>query len=169
MKISINDIPPEWLKLKVVGEKTFEHFRTITPYELTIEVLKKGENILLKGKIVCDIELQCSRCLSSFIQKIDSTLDIELRPLREINEEGYFELQKDDLDVGFYKGGVIDLEEIVSEQLFLNIPMKPLCSIECEGLCPQCGVDLNKNKCTCHLKGIDERLKILTKLIDKEE
>lgn len=169
MKILINDIPLEGLELEVIEEKSFEPLKTITPYELKIKILKKGEIISLSGKVLCKVELQCSRCLSLFVQEIDSILDIELRPLKEIKEEGYFELQKDDLDVGFYKEGVIDLEDIVSEQLFLNIPMKPLCFSECKGLCPQCGMDLNKNRCSCSLKGIDERLKILAKLIVKEE
>ncbi|MCX7913290.1 MAG: DUF177 domain-containing protein [Thermodesulfovibrionales bacterium] len=168
MKIVINEIPLEGLDINLLEQRNFESLRTISPYELTVRILKKGETVSLSGRVKCKIELQCSRCLGSCIHEVNSPLEIELRPLREINEEGYYELQKSELDVGFYTGGVIDLDDIVSEQLFLNIPMKPLCSTECKGLCPKCGADLNKNVCTCKSKELDERLKVLAKLILKE-
>ena len=34
-------------------------------------------------------------------------------------------------------------------QIYLNIPIKKLCSYECKGLCPVCGTNLNLTKCNC--------------------
>jgi uncharacterized protein len=41
----------------------------------------------------------------------------------------------------------IDLTELVSEYLTIEIPIKNLCRLDCKGLCPECGEDLNFNTC----------------------
>ena len=45
------------------------------------------------------------------------------------------------------------------EQISLEVPIKPLCSKDCKGLCPKCGTDLNESKCDCAARPrIDPRL-----------
>jgi uncharacterized protein len=51
------------------------------------------------------------------------------------------------------------------EQSWLAIPMKPLCTPNCQGLCPQCGVNLNIESCTCEKTSIDPRLAVLKELL----
>src|SRR4030067_426405 len=41
----------------------------------------------------------------------------------------------------------LDTTEIIIAQLALEAPMKPLCSIDCKGLCPVCGADRNQGPC----------------------
>jgi uncharacterized protein len=48
-----------------------------------------------------------------------------------------------------YSGDEIDLSHEIEEQVAMEIPMKPLCSEGCKGLCPACGADLNKETCGC--------------------
>ncbi len=43
--------------------------------------------------------------------------------------------------------GYINLLPLLREYLLLEIPIKPLCSHDCKGLCPVCGVNLNKGLC----------------------
>ena len=57
------------------------------------------------------------------------------------------ELQKD-----FYEGEWLDLAELLEEQALLSIPAKVLCDTDCSGLCPDCGVNLNRVCCTCSQK-----------------
>jgi uncharacterized protein len=59
------------------------------------------------------------------------------------------ELTAADLDLDFYTGEVIDLESIIREQIILTLPLKPLCSEDCRGLCTRCGVNLNQERCAC--------------------
>jgi uncharacterized protein len=40
---------------------------------------------------------------------------------------------------------------MAAEQVYLEIPMKPLCSPECRGLCPRCGANLNTETCACRI------------------
>ena len=43
----------------------------------------------------------------------------------------------------------IELQEMLREQLILSIPMQPLCSEACQGLCQVCGQNLNVQRCGC--------------------
>jgi uncharacterized protein len=54
--------------------------------------------------------------------------------------------------------GKIGLEDVASEQLYLNLPLKPICNPSCKGLCPTCGTNRNLGACDCTPEEIDPRL-----------
>lgn len=58
-----------------------------------------------------------------------------------------------------------DLDALVSEDIFLDLPSKILCSEDCKGICPKCGADLNAGSCSCE-KEVDPRLAALKQLLD---
>jgi uncharacterized protein len=43
----------------------------------------------------------------------------------------------------------IDLGPLVRDAIVLDLPMAPLCTEDCAGLCPQCGADRNEGPCGC--------------------
>ena len=43
----------------------------------------------------------------------------------------------------------IELTDAVRDALLLNMPMRVLCREDCRGICPRCGINLNKGPCTC--------------------
>jgi hypothetical protein len=55
------------------------------------------------------------------------------------------------------RGGA-DLSEIAAEQIYLGLPLKPVCKNDCRGLCPVCGVNRNLEECACVGEEIDPRL-----------
>ena len=59
--------------------------------------------------------------------------------------------------------------ELMHEQFVLALPMKPLCSENCKGLCPSCGTNLNKASCECAPVWKDPRLAALEGLLQKKE
>ena len=59
------------------------------------------------------------------------------------------EVEEDDLATAFYDDDQIDLTHLIMEQFQLALPMKPLCTEACKGLCPQCGTNLNTGSCDC--------------------
>jgi uncharacterized metal-binding protein YceD (DUF177 family) len=71
------------------------------------------------------------------------------------------ELDEDDLDSGFYDNNEINLHEVILEQLNLTFPLKPLCSEDCEGICPVCGQVRRGDNCACLVKEEDPRLQRL--------
>jgi uncharacterized protein len=58
----------------------------------------------------------------------------------------------------------------MQEQFYLSLPMKPLCSEDCQGLCPVCGTNLNRDTCDCRRDWDDPRFAALKNLrSDKKE
>lgn len=43
----------------------------------------------------------------------------------------------------------LDVDGLVSEDVYLAIPYKMLCKPDCKGLCPVCGADWNEGPCAC--------------------
>lgn len=54
-----------------------------------------------------------------------------------------------DLDITYISEDFIDLADILTEQIQLQIPFQPLCREDCRGMCPQCGADQNHGRCAC--------------------
>ena len=65
---------------------------------------------------------------------------------------------EDDLDTSVYRDDQIDVNEVLREQFYLALPMKPLCREACAGLCPQCGTNRNSGTCSCETQSGDPRL-----------
>ena len=77
------------------------------------------------------------------------------------------EIQEDDLSTAFYEDDKIDLGQLMREQFLLSLPMKPLCSDACRGLCPVCGTNLNRGSCDCKSTWDDPRLAALREIREK--
>ena len=75
-------------------------------------------------------------------------------------------MEDDDLTTAFYGNDEIDLGQLVLEQFYLALPMKPLCRESCRGLCPECGTNLNTATCSCVREWTDPRLDGLRALRD---
>jgi uncharacterized protein len=60
----------------------------------------------------------------------------------------------------------LDLEPLARDAVLLELPLAPLCADECLGLCPQCGVNLNEETCTCQ-QPVDPRWSALDALRDE--
>jgi uncharacterized protein len=157
--LKLDEIPPEGLNLNWTEQKSsllpyLENLSQIdfdfeTPPQSEVRVWKAGQSVLIKGKVQTNLQLQCVRCLKEFSFPISSTFELTLHPLKETSSTEEKELGEDDMASSFYAGGDIHLSEIACEQIFLEIPYKPLCHEECKGLCPICGKDLNLTSCNC--------------------
>lgn len=169
MKIIVSEIPEEGIDLELDEQLQTESVKILSPVHASLRIDKVGSEVLVKGTVDADVELQCSRCLKSFTMHIQSPLNVVYDPAEMINREENYKLKSDELDTGFYRQDELDTDELLLEQLLLNIPMKPLCDPECKGICPQCGSDLNVSGCACETKEIDPRLKVLEQLLKKKE
>ena len=77
---------------------------------------------------------------------------------RTLSADGEREVEEEDLETSYYRDDQIDLNELLREQFYLALPMKPLCREDCTGLCPQCGTNLNTGTCACAPQWEDPRL-----------
>ncbi len=155
MAIKINDIPLEGLTLELgLTLDLFDKGTASTAFTASLSIKPTGAGTLnVRGRIQSDPVLECSRCLKKFPYKIDTELNIDLVPVGSLGTSPEHELERSELDTEFYPGDEIDPVSIVKEQLLISIPMVPLHSPDCKGLCPVCGMDLNESACGCQRNG----------------
>ena len=130
-------VPPASLSLN------YEEAEFIKLLSCAVQLFRQGEdNIYVTADIQTDISVECRRCITPF--EVDITTKLEL--LFSIGSEASEESEADER---YYDGETLDISEDVRQMLVLEIPAWPLCSETCEGLCPQCGAELNSDACSC--------------------
>ena len=149
MVIRISDIPPEGLTLELSQKlDLFDQGTATTAFQALIGIQPASGGVLrLTGRIQAAPVLECSRCLGNFSFAVDTELDIELAPAGSLGAAADHELAGGELDTEFYEGEEIEPVNLVKEQLLICLPMVPLHSPGCKGLCSVCGTDLNKTEC----------------------
>ncbi len=147
-----------------------EEYDVVQPVTLSLDIRKKNREVTLMGTVSTVLELKCSRCVEPYSLPIDASFDLFYLPHSENRGEGEIEIEDDDLETAFYKDDVIDLGQLMKEQFYMALPMKPLCQEGCRGLCPHCGANLNQSSCDCVSTWTDPRLDTLRSLVkDKND
>jgi DUF177 domain-containing protein len=176
--VDVAKIPPEGLEvdadldeetLRLEGEEGF----ILVDGHLKSR-LERGddESVHVRGHLDARMELQCGRCLETFDLPISQDLELFYLPHGrdgEQEDEDEVELSDRDMVVSYYRDRRLDLAEVVREQIYLAVPLKPVCREQCAGLCPSCGVNRNATACACKTEEpLDPRLAPLRKLFDKD-
>lgn len=102
-----------------------------------------------------ELELECDRCLKSFKRVFD--ISTEHTAVRQI-------FGKDNDQFVILPNGILDVDELATTDIVLELPYSKLCKAECKGLCPQCGCNLNQTSCTCQTTVTDSRWAALDKI-----
>jgi len=140
---------PTLVQAQDAGECQF-----LSPVTVSLSVAREFDHIRVHGSLATAVRLACSRCLSEFSAELSSTFTIFYTKAVTSQPEDEVELGELDLISATYSGDEIDFSDEVAEQILLEIPYKPLCSEECNGLCASCGIDLNNFDCTCNSKAV---------------
>jgi uncharacterized protein len=141
-----------------------EGFHIVAPVALAFDIDKDKQQFRLAGRVTTTLELTCSRCLEAFTLPVEAEFDLRYQPHALNAGEGEREIEEDDLTTAFYDNDEIDLGQLMREQFYLSLPMKPLCSSSCQGLCSRCGTNLNRDTCECKTDWEDPRFAALKKL-----
>jgi uncharacterized protein len=141
-----------------------EAFRVVAPVALAFDIAKDKDHFQLTGSVRTTLELPCSRCVEPFTLPVNGDFNLRYQPHTANAGEGEREIEEDDLATAFYENEQIDLRELMREQFYLALPMKPLCQDDCRGLCPICGTNLNRGTCDCKREWEDPRLAVLKTL-----
>ena len=166
MKVLISEIPDEGIDVE--REETVESDIIISPIKARLKIMKVGSEVIVKGEVAADIKLQCSRCIMDFQQLLSVPVDVVYHPIDELRGEERHEIMSGELDMDFYSEDEMDLITLMKEQILLNIPMKPLCTDLCRGICRTCGKNLNEGECSCPQEQADNRFDVLKKILDKD-
>ena len=106
-------------------------------------------DLRLRGRLSAKLELQCARCLEPVPQDVNRDFELLYRPLGVDAGRDELSVTDAEAEIGYYQGDGILLEDVLSEQVLLALPVKITCRDDCKGLCPQCGKNLNQEPCSC--------------------
>ncbi|MFH1379852.1 MAG: DUF177 domain-containing protein [bacterium] len=115
------------------------------PVDLVLTVTRSKQEVVVRGNFTIKLHAECSRCLEKFAYTLSSPFDSNYQV--EVN------MEKPE----------IDISEDMRQSLILALPVKPLCTEYCRGLCAQCRTNLNKNSCSCKTDIQDDRMATLKK------
>ncbi len=133
-----------------------------------LEVTKRDDGrVIVEGSFNVVLKLTCSRCLEPFDFTVTESFKDVFFPSSLCFHHGVHELSREELEVLYYSHGEIDLSLIYLEKTYLAIPMKPLCSEDCKGICPICGKNLNYGECGCNRRSTDPRWQKLAEIKEK--
>jgi len=108
-------------------------FTVASGVSYSLDVSKVSGGALVSGSAEVTVEGECGRCLAAVSRRVstgDFRFFVETPPGMEI----------------------CDISDDVRTEISLALPMNLLCRDDCRGLCPECGADLNKGKCSCKPK-----------------
>lgn len=97
-------------------------------YDLFLQIVS-GE-LIVKGEVSAELELVCSRCGGFFSTNCGNSAFLRAYSLEPGSD-------------------MVDLTDDLREAVLLGMPTFAVCSEDCEGRCPHCGIDLNKESCEC--------------------
>ena len=134
MKVVIRDVTVKGLELferveaGAIGLSP-EDLECLSPLAIKAKITRVEDTILANVQIQGRYSFSCARCLET----LESNLSQEF-----------------DFDYSIEKGlESIDLGEDIRQEIILSSPTRILCNDDCKGICPQCGVNLNKEECKC--------------------
>ena len=130
------------------------------PVRVEGQVRNRAGAMELNARLDTVLSLTCDRCAKPFQRE----KTVEYKTLLA------FELANGESDdiVVLNQDGELELDELMREVFLLEMDTKNLCSEDCKGLCPGCGVDLNVEPCRCK-KEMDPRWAKLAQLLEREE
>jgi uncharacterized protein len=123
-----------------VGTETYE---PVGPADIDVVVINTGTAFEVAGRATAAVRAQCARCLRDFDLALGADVDayfVDPAHAHEVPEEQDFAL---------VEGDRIDLGPFVESALVVSIPLAPLHDPDCQGICPECGVDRNEEECDC--------------------
>ncbi|MFO7830599.1 MAG: DUF177 domain-containing protein [Desulfuromonadaceae bacterium] len=162
MQVSVDEIGSQGLELSHTyspGElPVLEQLQSdgvvkeITPVVSHVRIHKITQIIEVAGSAEVTMNMQCSRCLEE--QQFDIKIDFSqsyVDQLPQVTDEdgGEVELSAEQMGLELFDGETIDLRDEIQQQIVLALPIRPLCSDKCKGLCSRCGANLNNDECSC--------------------
>ncbi len=128
---------------------TYEETTFTKPLACKVRIFRQvDDSLYVTTEVQTTLLVACRRCVKPIETDLATTVEIlfsigdvqaTLDPDADADEERY------------YDGETLDISEDIRRALVLEIPTWPLCSETCEGLCPNCGTDLNSNDCSCEM------------------
>ena len=144
MKIDLIRLPPEGATVEgedapeVMDLEAQDALSPLAPLGYRVHAVVVSDELIVRGRISTRLKTLCSRCA------VWSETDVS-------EPEFFVNRQVDETTE------VADLTEDMREAIILALPSYPVCRQECQGLCSQCGKNLNEGPCECQPPSDDVR------------
>ena len=92
------------------------------------------DGVLITGIVRSHAAGECGRCL----EKVEMEIDQRFQELFLYASRASDNPDEDD-ELFFLDGDVADIEIPIRDAVILSMPINPICSQDCEGLCAECG------------------------------
>ncbi|MEO5657002.1 MAG: DUF177 domain-containing protein [Nitrospiria bacterium] len=171
MSVRLSDIPVEGLSLDYRHDRHLldplgEGVSLLDDVDVSLRITPEDDRYFIQGDVTGRVQVECGRCLTPVALTVMAPCAVDALPLpAAVEGEDTGALRRGELEVTFYSGPILNLDDLVREQLLLNVPMRTLCREGCLGLCPMCGKNRNEGACGCEdSPPVDPRLEELRKL-----
>jgi uncharacterized protein len=138
------------------------------PIDYTLRVVRAYDMVEVDATIAAQVELPCGRCLKRFVAPLSESFSLtfatELPEVEDESGEEGVELTAEEMGIDLVEGDELDLAEPLLENILIAMPLHPLCNGNCQGLCPNCGIDRNAGTCQCAQPQFDTRFAALKNL-----
>lgn len=175
--LTLSEIGPEGLSVTVDDPAVWDiplaefqiECRVVHPLQAELFVLPQDDGCLLRGRLTGEVALPCNRCAEEALVTLDQTFDeFEAYPDSGVGDAeacDEYPLPENGRVIRQENGvPVLDVSAFLWEEFSLALPVKPLCSPNCRGVCPVCGKNLNEGPCGCRSDKGDPRLAALRNL-----
>jgi uncharacterized protein len=131
------------------------------------KIRRSGQQVFVTGHVDAQVQVECDRCLKQVDFPVTADFKVEYITEDDYRSSQVAELTEEAMLLSVFDGKTIDIDEIVREQVLLSVPGRMLCGENCKGICPNCGMDRNRDECKCETGAVDPRWSALKKLANK--
>jgi uncharacterized metal-binding protein YceD (DUF177 family) len=122
----------------------------------TIRMTRGKDGVLIQTDLHVGMERQCARCLEPFEHDMRFQVEELYAHPAPMNETDFF--------IG--KDAKLDLAPLLRAEVLIELSHRKFCRENCQGLCQDCGTNLNHEECGCEADDIDPRMAKLKELLD---
>ena len=125
--------------------------------KVVLRIMNLGDRTLeVEGKAKLTLKVPCDRCLDP----VEVPLEFDIIRTLDLNESE--EERVEDLDEQPYLSGYnLDVDQLVCDELILNLPMKVLCSEDCQGISNRYGTNPGSGEGDCKDSMPDPRMSVI--------
>ena len=164
------EVAPGWWSARS-PETEDDSVQVETPFRFALDAARVSDDVVIEGDLAGEVGLECSRCGKRYPHALREPYRLVLEPLgsQVPDPEGEKGLAEngvclgEDLEVGSYRGAVVGLDDFFGEVIALAMPLQPLCTEDCPGLCAHCGAPQDAG-CACEDEKIESPFSALAGL-----
>jgi uncharacterized protein len=122
-----------------------------------ITISRTSEGLLAQAEFGARIQAECSRCLEDSYQVLETEFsELFVFPSHAVPET----------ETLLPASNRIDFAPILREYMLIEVPINSICQLDCQGLCPHCGLNRNRESCNCQDDAINPQFAALKSLLD---